>query len=90
MKNKHLQIESEKYCNLRFYCRPLSQKHCSFMMQPAHTSEASADYQVVIMALQKLEVCWTICGGVFEECLLFGGQLSNSHHSEQTAMTGLL
>lgn len=73
MKNKNLQIESDKYCNLRFYCRPFNQKHCSFMMQ-------QADDQVVIMAVQKLEACWTICGGVFEECLWFGGQLSNSRH----------
>lgn len=54
------------------------------MMQPADTSECRAEDQVVIVALQKLVVCWTICGGVIEECLLFGG------HSEQHATTGLL
>lgn len=75
-KNKYLQIESDKYCNLRFYCRPVNPKHCSFMTQQADTSDCSADDQVVIMAVQ----CWTICGGVFEECMWFGGQLSNSHH----------
>lgn len=79
-KNKHFQIESDKYCNLQFYCRPFNQKHCSFMRQQADTSDCSADDQVVIMAVQKLEACWTICGGVFEECVWFGGQLSNSHH----------
>lgn len=57
------------------------------MMQPADTSECRAEDQVAIVALQKLEVCWTICGGVIEECWLFGGQLSNSPHSEQHAMT---
>lgn len=79
-KNKHLHIESDKYCNLRFYCRPFNPKHCSFMTQQADTSDCSADDQVVIMAVQKLEGCWTICGGVFEKFLWFGGQLSNSHH----------
>lgn len=40
-------------------------------MQPL-TPQNAGD-QVVITALHELEVCWTICGGVFEECLLFGG-----------------
>lgn len=60
--NRYLQIESDKYCNLGFYCRPFNQKHRSFMTQQADTS----DDRVVIMALQKLEAHWTV-SGVFRE-----------------------